>query len=106
MIVQRQRDVFLDDVVLLNIGDFRYAIIDKAQYENVAQWRWCLRKSNVCWYICRKSITDGKESRIYLHRFITNAPAGKQVHHRNHNTLDNRLENLFVCSPKEHNQQA
>lgn len=38
----------------------------------------------------------------YEHRFITKAPKGSHVHHINGDTLDNRLENLIVLSPKEH----
>lgn len=35
---------------------------------------------------------------IYLHRFITNCPKGKYVDHINHNTLDNRKENLRITN--------
>lgn len=38
----------------------------------------------------------------YEHRVITNAQPSQHVHHINHNTLDNRLENLVLLSPKEH----
>jgi hypothetical protein len=38
----------------------------------------------------------------YEHRVVTKAPKGFHVHHINGNTLDNRLENLAVLSPKEH----
>lgn len=44
-------------------------------------------------------ITDSLQ---YLHRILTNAPAGLHVHHKNHNTLDNRKQNLEVLTPKEH----
>ena len=36
---------------------------------------------------------------IRLHRLLTNAPAHLVVDHINHNTLDNRLENLRVVKP-------
>lgn len=42
------------------------------------------------------------DSRQYLHRILTNAPAGLHVHHKNRNTLDNRKQNLEVITPKEH----
>jgi len=42
---------------------------------------------------------DGRK--ISLHRIIMNAPPGKVVDHINHNTLDNRRENLRVCSNSE-----
>ncbi|MFF2886678.1 HNH endonuclease [Paenibacillus sp. NPDC057967] len=42
--------------------------------------------------------------RAYLHRFLTNAPPGKEVDHRNHDTLDNRAANLRVCTGRENRQ--
>jgi hypothetical protein len=33
---------------------------------------------------------------VYLHRLIANAGPEDIVYHRNHNTLDNRRENLVV----------
>jgi len=42
-----------------------------------------------------------------MHRLITNAPAGMLVDHRNHNGLDNRRENMRVCTREQnsHNQR-
>lgn len=37
----------------------------------------------------------------YLHRIIMNCPEGKQVDHINRNSLDNRRENLRICSRGE-----
>lgn len=41
---------------------------------------------------------DGRDTTIYLHRVVTGAPKGKEVDHINHDTLDNRRENLKVGS--------
>lgn len=35
---------------------------------------------------------------ISLHRFVTDAPKGMVVDHRHHQTLDNRRENLRICT--------
>ena len=37
-----------------------------------------------------------KTKRVRLHRWITDCPKGKVVDHINHNTLDNRRENLRI----------
>ena len=36
-----------------------------------------------------------------MHRFLINAPKGKSVDHINGDTLDNRKENIRLCSHKE-----
>lgn len=45
-----------------------------------------------------------KYKRQYVHRIILNAPAHLQVDHINHDTLDNRKENLRLVSNKQNNE--
>lgn len=106
MPIKQQRDIFLGEVVLLKIGRFTYTIIDSSEYPYLSQFRWRLRKSHSCYYVCRKVKTGNQERTVFLHRYVTHCPPDKQVHHKNHNTLDNRLENLLVCTKKEHYAQA
>jgi hypothetical protein len=40
---------------------------------------------------------------IYLHRFIMNTPDGMDTDHINGNRLDNRKENLRVCTRSQNN---
>jgi len=37
----------------------------------------------------------------YIHRIIMNCPPDKQIDHINHNPLDNRRENLRICTRRE-----
>jgi hypothetical protein len=37
-----------------------------------------------------------------MHRLIAGTPEGMATHHRNEDTLDNRKENLLVCTRAEH----
>lgn len=44
----------------------------------------------------------GSHTTVYLHRVVTGAPAGMEVDHANHNSLDNRTScNLRVVTHKE-----
>jgi hypothetical protein len=45
----------------------------------------------------------GKE-RVWMHRYLMNAPKDKKVDHRNNRTLDNRRENLRLASTGENNK--
>lgn len=47
-------------------------------------------------------ITNNKRQK--LHRIILNCPDNKIVDHINHNTLDNRKQNLRICTYLENNQ--
>ncbi len=44
---------------------------------------------------------DNKKKSIYLHREIVNAKDGEYVDHINQNTLDNRKENLRICTNQQ-----
>ena len=37
-----------------------------------------------------------------MHREIMNCPPGYEVHHLNHNTLDNRKSNLKIVTRDQH----
>ena len=70
-----------------------------------------IKKYNYCWWIrfdgwnyyvgtfTSKNIQTRKM--LSLHRFLTDCPQGMVVDHINGNTLDNRRENLRVCTQKE-----
>lgn len=53
------------------------------------------------YYICHRE--SGKPC-LKLHRFVMNCPRDKEVDHINHNTLDNRKQNLEICTHFENQQ--
>lgn len=68
----------------------KFAKIDDEDFERVSQYTWTLSDNYAhAW--------DG-EKHISLHRFITNCPANMVVDHINHDGLDNRKENLRICT--------
>ena len=68
--------------------------IDKEDYEKIR---------NNCWYKCiRWNVeTRWKSKLIKLHRLIMNAPDWKVVDHINWDVLDNRKNNLRICTSQQ-----
>jgi hypothetical protein len=67
------------------------ALIDDEDYERVSLHKWTLDSNG---YAVRKV----NRRKVLLHRFILDASPGFDVDHSNHNPLDNRRENLRICT--------
>lgn len=67
------------------------ALIDTEDIEKVSSDKWCIDKNNY--------VKNSKQE--YLHRVILDAPKDMYVDHINGNTLDNRKNNLRICTNRE-----
>ncbi len=86
------------------------AIVDDTDWAELSVHKWCAH-----WYVRGHAfyaahgalIVNGKKTPTQMHRIIMGAQKGQQVDHINHNTLDNRRENLRLCTHTEnqHNQK-
>lgn len=68
---------------------------------------WCVnyRKTDNKFYVIGNMPQfNGKFKGIKLHRWITDAPDGMEVDHKNHDTLNNTDVNLRVCTKTENLQ--
>jgi hypothetical protein len=85
-------------------------LISTSQLERAQQFgvRWhpfAIKGTQSFYAECNSPMVNGKRSKkIRLHRWITNAPDGMVVDHRNHDTLDNTDSNLRVCTQLENQQ--
>lgn len=77
------------------------ALVDDADYEWLMQWKWTASRSGKAWRAYRQEIHNGKMVTISLHRFIMNPPDSYEVDHINRNPLDNRRENLRICTHRQ-----
>ena len=74
------------------------ALVDDADAERVTRFKWhAVRRGRVV-HAMRTAKRDGGRATVYLHRWLLDAPAGLEVDHRNGNGLDNRRENLRLCT--------
>ena len=76
----------------------KFALVDDEDFERVSQYKWtaekCSKSEN---YYARNRTINAK-----MHRLIMGVCKSKLVvDHVNHRTLDNRKENLRVCTQKE-----
>ena len=83
--------------------------VDSADYEWLNQWKWCaiwnpLTQSFYAQRNFRKD--DGNRSVIQMQRQILNPPAGRLADHRNHDTLDNRRQNLRIATRSQNSANA
>jgi len=78
-------------------------IIDDEDFEKVKGYTWVLnfRKNRNVFYAERTRTKDKDKKNFRMHRLIMDCPEGMTVDHINRNTLDNRKENLRICSNKE-----
>jgi len=87
----------------------KFAIVDIEDYEWLSEHKWFAKKTksasepNGQYYAARSQRTKKSNAvkTIYMHREIMNCPDGKEVDHANNNKLDNRRENLRVCTKQE-----
>ena len=82
--------------ILLTRG--RFAIVDAADYESLAQYNWyALGSERTGFYAARRA---GSHLRL-MHRVLMNPPEGMVVDHINGNPCDNRRSNLRICTPEQ-----
>ena len=91
------------EVIAIPLSRGLFALVDEEDYSKVHPYTWCAS---------RKRYTDmvmapirGQRNRfVYLHRVIMAPPKGFLVDHRDGDGLNNRRENLRVCTVAENNR--
>jgi hypothetical protein len=72
-----------------------YTRVSDEDYERANRYKWSLLKGG---YAVRSVCKDGKQTILYLHRFILDAPKGIEVDHKSGDKLDNTRENLRLAT--------
>jgi hypothetical protein len=78
----------------------RTTIVDDDVYEWAVAFKWHSLIANNKVYVRRNlsRVGGGRRQDVCMHRQIMNAQPGQEVDHKNHDGLDNRRENLRLCT--------
>jgi len=80
----------------------RFVMVDDEDFEEMSKYKWSTSLDPKHHYAKHTVYyPDGTRKTLRMHRLIMKAPNGVWVDHINGNGLDNRKENLRLCSPSE-----
>lgn len=91
----------------IKLSQNAHAIVDAEDYEVLSKFSWYTQRIKTSMsglsYAVRHKRKDeyGTKSRIYMHRQIMGAESDQFIDHINGNGLDNRKENLRLCTRSE-----
>ena len=74
-----------------------FVTVDAADYPELSKYKWCATIRGKMAYACRSE----KGKIVFMHRQIMQPPPGMVVDHIDHNGVDNRRENLRVCTQRQ-----
>lgn len=82
----------------------KVTIVDDEDYALLSKYKWTYNPSGTGYAYTTKRQNGNKIQHILMHRFLMKPEKGKIVDHKNGNGLDNRRENLRVCSQTENHR--
>lgn len=79
----------------------KVAIVDDIDYPELSKYKWQYSILKSTEYARRGVFVEGKTKTIRMHRQIMGVIKGQEIDHLNRNGLDNRRENLRICTRAE-----
>jgi len=77
------------------------ALVDDEDLPLISEYKWHTHKSNGGLYASTNPGRAGQRRFVLMHRLIMGAPKGLQVHHADHNGLNNQKSNLSLATNAE-----
>lgn len=86
----------------------KIVLIDDEDYEKIKDYSWHLKleKKTGNFYAQTNIYRNNKRTTAYMHRMILNAPDKILVDHTNGDTLNNKRNNIRLCSYFENNRNS
>jgi len=85
----------------------KIVLIDEEDYDLIKDYKWSVRKHRNTFYSVANIKKDNKRhTTIQMHRLIIGLYDERIIDHKNRNGLDNRKENLRVCTNFENAKNA
>jgi len=81
----------------IELTQSKRTIVDDEYFTELNKFKWHFN----CGYACRWVYPDGKAVKKRMHRVLTKASEELEVDHINQNKLDNRKNNLRLCTKAE-----
>ena len=81
----------------------RETLVDDDDFQKFYKYlglSWCCSSHG---YATASKMENRVTTNFYLHRLVVGAKRGEMVDHINHDKLDNRKENLRLCTPAQNN---
>lgn len=78
---------------LIPLTQGKFAIVDDEDFDLLNQWKWGYTHG-----YARRTGSRPEQQHIYMHRIILKVGVGQMVDHKNTDSLDNRKENLRLCT--------
>ena len=85
-------------------GSAKPMLVDDEDYPMMSAIEWKVQHCGYAWGYVRREIAEKygiERGMAYSHRIIAKTPKGMTTDHINLNKLDNRKENLRICTQKE-----
>jgi hypothetical protein len=83
----------------IDLGEGKWTILDQEDYYRLNQFKWYVNGNGFKFYAFRNIIIGpGRTRMLSMHRDIMNSPKGLLVDHKNHDSLDNRRQNLRLAT--------
>lgn len=85
----------------IQLTQWQITLVDDGDFEWLSQWKWHAQwdPDTKSYYAVRSALRgDGKQELIRMHRVILGLGPGELGDHKDHDTLNNRRDNLRRCT--------